>query len=151
MKKIILMLITLILLTGCFKKEENKAYTKYQKLISELQKIKSSSENIPLNIEINVTEYENNILSYTALINKNDTEMNDIEALLIHNIETENEFPSIGIFDEKISLNKKDKEKGIKLTGYVEKNDKIDFKLLIKYKDNKGKTQKYYYTYNYRQ
>ncbi len=151
MKKIIILFITLILLTGCIKKEESMELKKYNKYILELKEKEIKEENIPLSIKINVEEYKNNILSYTALIDRNDLVMKNIEAILIHNIETENAFPSTGIFDEKLTLDDSSKEKGIKLTGYVEKQEKIEFRLMIKYKDQNNKEQKYYYKYNYRQ
>ena len=71
--------------------------------------------------------------------------MNDIEALLIHNKVDDNVFPSIGIFDEKISLDDNTDKAGIKLSGYVENINDIEFKLFIKYKNEENIEKKYYY------
>jgi len=64
--------------------------------------------------------------------------MKDIEAILIHDKETDNVFPSLGIFEDKITLKNESKELGIKLTGYVENGDNMNFKdipLEISYKN----------------
>ena len=76
--------------------------------------------------------------------------MNEVEALLIHNKQSVNSFPSIGIFDKKISLNESTK-KGIKLGGYLERVENATFKLLVKYKNKEGKNEKYYYIYKFHQ
>lgn len=149
MKKIITILIILLTITGC-NKESNEMKT-YKSYINELDKINESSENIPFDINIQVEQLEKNYLSYTILIDRKDLQMNNIEAIIIHDKETENIFPSIGIFDEKITLTDEKDKKGIKLTGYVEKYESITFKFMIKYKSEEDIEEKYYYIYNYRQ
>lgn len=140
----------MLFLSGC-KNEESKETIYYKELINELSKVNESSLSIPVNIEIKVEEMPNNFLRYTALLDRNGQVMKDIEAILIHDKETDNVFPSLGIFEDKITLNNESKELGIKLTGYVENGDNINFKFLIKYKNSEEKLKKYYYVYNYRQ
>lgn len=150
MKKMLIVLITLFLTLGCALEEKTELST-YEKYIKELKKIDESSKDIPFDIEIKIAKITEDYYTYIALIKRNELEMNEIEALLIHNIESENEFPSLGILDEKVSLKKDDTKLGIKLTGYIEEETDIVFKLMIKYKDKDKKDQKYYYIYKYRQ
>ena len=149
MKKVYIILLILLIITGC--KQENINKEKYNNYINELKEIEKTSENIPLDIEIKIEKLKNNILSYTVLVDRNELEMNQIEAILIHDKESDNIFPSIGIFEKPISLNKNKSKKGIKLTGYVEDLNNIYFKFMIKYINKDKKEEKYYYIYNYRQ
>lgn len=141
MKKIIVITISLILLSGCT--INNESLDKYNNYIKELKSISVlTTEKLPLDIDVIVEKYDDNLYSYSAIINRNDEEMNEVEALLIHNKETENIFPSLGIFDDKISV--KDKH-GIKLSGYVENIENIEFRLMISYINQDNKRLKYYY------
>lgn len=150
MKKVLLIILTTILLVGC-RNEETKQMKIYDDYIKDLESVETSSKDIPFNIEITVNKLTDGIMSYKALIDKEELTMNNIEAILVHDKKTENAFPSIGIFEDKISLDKESNEKGVKLTGYIEEHEEIKFKLLIKYKDENKKNKKYVYVYNYRQ
>ena len=151
MKKIILIIISIFLIIGC-SKSESKELKMYNAYVKELKNIEESNTDIPFEINIKVNKLENNILSYTALLDRKNITMKNIEALLIHDKKTENSFPSIGIFEETITLDENNKEKGIKLTGYLNNdNTNITFKFMIKYTDNEEKEHKYYLIYNYRQ
>ncbi len=143
MKKMLIIITCTLFLTACAYKKESKEYAIYKNYINELNEIKGSSVNNPLVININIEKISENLFAYTSLINKNKEKMNNVLALLIHNKETENAFPSVGIFDEKVTIS--NEEKGIKLTGYVENIEDIRFKLLIKYTNDEGKIVKYYY------
>lgn len=139
----------IFLLTACNKvSDEYKTYSSY---IDELKNVDMSIENEEINVEISVEELTKNYYNYKAIVDRNSNEMNDIEAILIHDKETEDAFPSVGIYEEKISLTKEDKQKGIKLSGYIKDIENITFKLLLKYKDREGNNKKYYYIYKYRQ
>lgn len=150
MKKVLLIILTTILLVGCGN-EETKQMKIYDDYIEYLESVEKSSEDIPFKVEITVNKITDGILSYKALIDKENLNMNDIEAILVHDKKSENAFPSIGIFEDKISLDDKSTEKGVKLSGYIEEHESIEFKLLIKYKDENKKEKKYVYVYNYRQ
>ena len=148
MKKVFILFITIILLTGCIKNDETKyLYTSY---IEELKSADTSTQT-DIDISINVSKLDNGLLTYTALINKGNHTMKNIVAILIHDKESTNEFPSIGIYDEPISLDSSSEQKGIKLTGYIEEHQEITFKLLLEYTDEFDEEQKVYYIYNYRQ
>ena len=141
MKKIIVIIITMFILSGCTIK--NEAQDKYNEYIEDLKSVEVlTMEKPPIDIDITIEKYDDNLYSYSAIINKNEEEMNEVLALLIHNKETENVFPSIGIFDDKISV--KDKH-GIKLSGYVENIENIEFRLVISYTNQNNRRLKYYY------
>ena len=139
MKKILVVIISIILLTACYKENNNSLYNE---LVEELKSVNSSSEDIPLDIEIEIEKFNDSLYRYSALINKGEESIKEGYALLIHNKKSENAFPSIGIFDDKVSLNN---EKGIKLSGYVEDIENIEFKLLINYINKDKNEVKYYY------
>lgn len=149
MKKILIIITCLCLLTAC-KTKENESEKIYNSYIEELKNIENKKVNEDLTVKFIIEKLDNNYLSYNALIDKNDLVMNEVEALLIHDKQSVNSFPSIGIFDEKISLNESTK-KGIKLGGYLERVEDATFKLLIKYKSKEGKSEKYYYIYKFHQ
>ena len=141
MKKLLIML-SILLLVGCNNKNLYDVYK------DELNNINESSKDIPLTIKVETEKLNDSLYVYRALIDKNDEDMKDIEALLIHNKESENAFPSMGIFEDKKSIYKDSEKKGIKLSGYVEDIDNIEFKLLIKYKNKDDEVVKYYYVEN---
>ena len=139
MKKIILLLTIVLLLCSCTNKKNNE---RYNELVNELKNVTSSTENIDIDIEVEVEYLKDNLKNYRILINKPDFEMKNITALAITN-EEEDMYPSIGIFDDKITLNKDSKNKGIKLSGYFERED-IEFKVYINF-TKEGKDYTYYY------
>lgn len=134
MKKLIIIVFSL-LLASC-------TTSKYGIYINELNNATNSSENIPISINIETEKITDDLYVYRALIDKNEEVMNQVVALLIHNKETENAFPSIGIYDEKINVNN---EKGIKLSGYVESIEDIEYKLYIEYINKDNEKKEYYY------
>lgn len=149
MKKILIIITCLCLLTAC-KTKENESEKTYNFYIEELKNVENEKVNENLTVKFIIEKLDNNYLSYNVLIDKNDLVMNEVEALLIHNKQSVNSFPSIGIFDKKISLNESTK-KGIKLGGYLERVENATFKLLVKYKNKEGKNEKYYYIYKFHQ
>ena len=73
-----------------------------------------------------------------------------LSAITIHNKETQDVFPSIGIFDEKETLKVNEKPSGLILVGYIDYSGKLtDFKcvnkVLIKYVTENKKMHKVYY------
>ena len=141
MKKIFILLITIVL-CSCTNKEKQEL-NNYKNLVNELKSTSIYKENDSLNISVELEKLSDNYYNYRVLIDKPDFEIKDIVALVITNEETDELYPSMGIFEEKISLSKESKEKGIKLSGYTT-NKNITFKVYISYlKDNKE--EKYYY------
>ncbi len=140
MKKLLL-LTTILLLTAC-QFSESKELKKYRELIDILNNRITSFTCDDLEVKVEVEYLTNNIYNYRALINKPDYPINEVEALLISS-EKEDIYPSIGIFDNKVSLNEETKEKGIKLSGYTYKKDS-KYRLYLSYKSD-NKTYKCYY------
>ena len=126
-----------LLICGCTSKEMKE----YNSLVDELKNISTTKEEDTLSIKVEVEKLSSDLYNYRALIDKPDYEITDVVAILI--TEEEDTYPSIGIFEEKISLNKDSKEKGIKLSGYI-KEKTNDFKLYVSYK-KEGKLIKNYY------
>lgn len=149
MKKILIIILISILL-GCSKNinEDKELYNKY---IEELKNVETSSNIIPFEINFTVEDLGKDFLTYTVLVDRKEINMKNIEAILIHDKASENIFPSIGILESPITLDNISDKKGIKLTGYIEKQTNITFKFMIKYISEENIEEKYYYVYNYRQ
>ncbi|MBR2712548.1 MAG: hypothetical protein IKE73_02440 [Bacilli bacterium] len=147
MKKILILLICFIfLLTGCASKEITKEKNIYIKYIKELKKVNKSTNNIPFDIEIKLDKLTDELYMYQFIMDNVKEDIDDVEAIVIHNKKTEDIFPSIGIFDEKEKLLVDKKPSGIVLVGYIDsKNKDANFKALIKYKDSNNKKHKVYY------
>ena len=149
MKKILTLLLIILLLTGCSDNKINKEKEKYIKYYNELKNVKKSSNNIPFDIEIKYDKITNNEIRYQVIIDKVKIDLEEIEALAIHNKETNDVFPSIGIFDDKQNLEVNKKPSGIILVGYIDYEGRVEdfkcnIKVLVNYKTNK-KTYKVYY------
>ncbi len=150
MKKI--WIILLILLTACSNNQESQYYKK----IEQLEKINESSINIPFSIDIIVNKLTNMEFTYHVIIDNPLVDAKDMKVLVIHDVETNNIFPSIGIVDDKVNLIKdkvdldKNIVKGIALVGYLptDLNNDILFKVLIEYYDNQNNKNIVYYVSN---
>jgi len=142
MKKIIIVLLVL-LATGCT--SVDKDVVVYNDLILELNKVEQSSSNIPFDIEVVYEQLTSNEIRYQVIIDNPAKKINNIQAIVIHNKETQDIFPTSGIFDSKLNLLKdeidvsKNNVKGILLVGYIKGSyNDVRFKVLVSY--NKGET-----------
>ena len=150
MKKI--WIILLILLTACNNNQESQYYKK----VEQLEKINESSISIPFSIDIIVNKLTDMEFTYHVIIDNPLVDAKDMKVLVIHDVETNNIFPSIGIVDDKINLIKdkvdldKNIVKGIALVGYlpIDVNPDILFKVLIEYYDNQNNKNIVYYVSN---
>ncbi len=151
MKKLItILLISIILLTGCTDKKVVKEKEKYIKYIQELKSINKTTKDVPFDVEVRFDKLTNDEVRYQIIIDNVKEDLCDIEAIVIHNKQTNDIFPSIGIFDDKENLLKDKKPSGIILVGYIDyQKDIEDFKcklkLLVKYKTKDKKAHKVYY------
>lgn len=153
MKKLLLISITLILfLTGCNKTtkidDEKKDYLSIkQDLLNTSEFI--NEEELPFDLNIYVNRVNNEEISYRAIIDNEEENMYDIKAILVHNHYTDDIFPSIGIFDDKIDLLTDNNEvKGISLVGYInsEKDiNNLEYRVYIEYKNENNEINKIYY------
>lgn len=145
-KKISLFLLMLLLFTGCGKlSAEDKLYKQY---VEQLQEQEEFDQDFPFHITINIeklTEYE---ITYHLVIDNFKEDIRSIQALVIHDQKTEDVYPSVGIFEDKIDL-VKEKKKGILLVGYIDYKEDIEdfhgtFKARITYEQEGQKITKYY-------
>lgn len=133
MKKILLILC--FILVGCSKP------TIYDTYVKNLKENNNISLDIPFNIEFYIDNVNENRLIYQVIIDNPQIDADSITALVIHNGETSDIFPSVGIVDEKVNLNE---EKGIILLGFVNQTSNLVFKVLIE-----TNNQQYIYEYKY--
>ena len=158
MKKILVIIILIIALSGCSTNEsdELKLYNSY---VKELKQVEKSNNNIPFNINVYVDKIIETEVMYRVIIDKPQIPLRNIETIVIHDKNTQDIFPSSGIFDDKLSLipdviNKSSNYvEGIILIGYIPyeediKNLNATFKVLVKYEDDDGITHKVFYSIN---
>lgn len=142
MKKIIIILVVFSL-TGCMKKDVSQKT--YQSWYQELQEVRKSDEEFPFTISANIEELVNGEYMYHVIIDEIKEPVENIRAMVIHDMETEDVFPSIGLFDDPVSLsgNQESEAKGIALVGYFKKTENsITLKVKIEYtKKEKSYTQ----------
>ena len=147
MKRIIVLIISLILLTACTSKEENKiAYLEYKNNL-EKQDVFIDEEKLDFSVYFNIIRESEEITNYSVLINNPKINMYNVKALLIHDYVIDDAFPSVGIFDTPIELlvNSGDK---LELSGKIQTIDDISnikYKLYIEYTDDNGNENKIYY------
>lgn len=147
MKKI-LVVIVLLLLTGCTNKveEEKYAYLEYKNNLEE-QKDFVSQESLEFNTYFNLVRETEEKVTYSLVIDSPKVNMNNVKALLIHDFVTDDVFPSVGIFDEPVTLHKGSNDK-IVLEGSIQTIDDISdtkFKLYLEYVDDDGLENSIYY------
>ena len=86
-------------------------------------------------------------VTYSLVIDSPKVNMNNVKALLIHDFVTDDVFPSVGIFDEPVTLHKDSNDK-IVLEGSIQTIDDISdtkFKLYLEYVDDDGLENSIYY------
>ena len=160
---IFLLILSLFIIIGCTpKKEETKEVKKekkqnietekdiYIKDVQKLKKVKESSENMPFNVDI-VYEKIKEEVRYQVVIDNPTSDLKNITALAIHNKQTDDIFPSVGIFDDKIDLIMDKKPSGVILVGYIPHTGKledlnVEMKVLISYTINDETHTSYYVT-----
>ena len=144
--KYLILFMLLFSFTGCSKKTEEQL--KYESYIEELiESNYSSIEDGPFDLSIYYDKILDNEIMYRLILDKPTELLKDVEVIVIHNYQTNDIFPSSGIFESKYTLNPEiididnNNPKGIILVGYIDYEGEIDdlnieFKVLIKYIDN---------------
>lgn len=151
MKRILIVFLVLILfLTGCTTNDISKEKDTYLTYIKELRKINKSTKDIPFNIEVRFDKITDSEIRYQVVIDEVKEDITDVEAITIHDKQTDDVFPSIGIFDKKQKLEVNKKPSGIILVGYIDYQGKVEkfkcnLKLLIKYNTIDKKSHTVYY------
>ena len=149
-KGYILLFLMLVLLMGCDNhKEEVK--NDYLSMKSDLLKVTdfSSLEDINCDVSVFIDRIDDERVSYEMIVENPREDMNNVRALLIHNYYTEQLFPSVGIFEDAVSLKTNSDDK-ITLKGEIETDNDIEnlnlvLKLYVKYIDNNGNEKDIYY------
>ena len=158
-KNLFIIIITVICLISLFGCTNNKKETKknietekgtYIKKVQKLKKVKKSTEDLPFDVEVKYEKMKDEI-RYQVIIDNPKNDIKNISALATHNRQTDDVFPSVGIFDKKVNLIKDKKPSGIILVGYFPYKGTIDdlkvqMKVLIEYKIDKEKYTSYYVT-----
>ena len=150
MKKRILILLLvfiafILLLVGCSEnstsinngniEKEKDSYIKY---VQELKKVKESSLDIPFDINVTYDKLDDEEVRYQVIIDNPKKDIKNVKALAIHNKQTDDIFPCIGIFDDPVDLLLESKSKGVILVGYIPYEGELDefnceMKVLISY------------------
>lgn len=158
MKKVLVILLVFIFV-GCdlFTKddikeskveEEKNVYIKY---VKEAKKIEKSSEDLPFDIEVKYDKLNDEEIRYQVVIDNPKGEIYDIKAVTVHDKQTDDVFPSTGIFEEPMDLIPNKKPEGIILVGYIPFTKPLDsfeceIKLIIEYTYENNKYISYYVT-----
>lgn len=155
LKKIFLLILILFLGCSCNSKEDeklSKERTIYQNYIKKLQKVKESSdEDYPFDIEVKFDKLTKNEIRYQVVIDNPKEKITDISAIVYHNKQTDDIFPSTGIFEKEESLTPGKKPSGLILVGYIPYSKSLEsfkctLKVLIRYSENKKTKTVYYVT-----
>lgn len=157
MKKIGITVLVILLICGCTNRlDENQIiYDSYVEELKELKKTNTTKKIVDVDIELEKnTEDE---ITYRVTIDNPKVKMKEVEAFVYHNQKTDDIYPSVGIFDQKVNLISNLKEsteenaKGIVLVGYMKTKKEIEdfhptFKIMILYNDENNERQKIYAT-----
>ena len=113
--------------------------------------VDKTTENLPFDIEVKYDKLTKDEVRYQIVIDNPKYELKDVKVLAIHNKETDDIFPSSGIFEKTFDLVPNKKPEGIILVGYIPYTKKLntfkcEIKVLIEYKINNIKYTSYYVT-----
>ncbi len=157
MKKIGIVLILIMIICGCTNRlDENQLI--YNSYVEELKELKSTNTAKDIvDIDIKLEKSSNDEITYRVTIDNPKEKMKQVEAFVYHDQKTEDIYPSIGIFDEKVNLipNLKEKDEknteGIVLVGYIKTKKEIEdfhptMKVMILYNNQENERQKIYFT-----
>lgn len=153
MKRSIFVALISFLLIGCNENEIVKEKDEYLVFKEELleQTEFTNDEDINFSIDVSVDRINEEEVSYRAIIDNPKENMHDVQAIVVHDYLTNDIFPSIGIFDDKIDLLVGNEEvKGINLAGYIQTTKEIeeldlDIKVYVEYTNDKNEIVKVYY------
>lgn len=147
MKRILVML-SLFLLVGCTNKveEEKYAYLEYKSNLEEQEEF-ASQDSLEFNTYFDLERENEEVINYSLVIDNPKVNMNNVKALLIHDFAVEDVFPTVGIFDDAVTL-KVDSGDKIILKGNIQTNKDISnvkFKLYLEYTSDDGTLNNIYY------
>ena len=149
MKKVYILLVSLILMTGCENEEEaiKNEYIAMKNQTFDNENYVNAE--LPVDIVTTVERIDEEAINYKVNISNPKENMNEVKILLVHNFYNEDIFPSIGVFDEPRELLVNSEEKlilkdTIKTTKNISKLN-LELKILIEYIDDSGEKKDIYY------
>ena len=149
MKKfLILFIISIFILTGCENKDE-KTKSEYIAVKSNLLSATNYIENLPLDIIVSIDRIDEEQIFYKVLFQNPIENMYQMKAMVVHNYNNQDVFPSIGVFDETKDLLLDDETNSLELHGTIAsvKNiSELDLKLKvwIEYQNDDGEKRNIY-------
>lgn len=153
MKKIIVFLSLLILVTGCDK--TSVMQTSYNKKMDQLLSVNENSGYVPCSIDITYDKITDDEVIYQIVFDNPKENMRNINIVVNHDMETTDGYPSIGVFDEEpINLSTivdvDNPNKGIVLVGYFKYSGQLEdldakFKISINYINDAIEEKTIYY------
>ena len=147
MKKLLLIIPLFLLLIGCTNKVEDDkfAYLEYKNNLENQDEF-TSYDSLDFNSFFNIDRDGDNV-KYSLTINNPKKNMHNIKALLIHNYDTIDVYPSIGIFDKEKELISGSND-SIVLEGTIISSDDLSdvkFKLYLEYTTDENEKEEIYY------
>lgn len=158
MKRIILFLCCLLLIS-CTNSKYDKQIEEYNRFLIDAKEKQNISNDLPFDIKVYCEQIIDDEITYRIIIDNPKEEINNIKAIAVHNIKTEDIYPTSGIFEDPLNLIPNDvnldknNAKGIILIGYIDYEGKLeDFKVninvLIEYVNSNDELIKTYYEYH---
>lgn len=153
MKKIVLVLVMLVLLTGCSSKDSmNMEYNAY---MNNLLASNENSEYIPCDLEITYDRISDTQVSYQIILDNPKEDIRNLNVVVSHNMKTHDGYPSIGVFDVKpinlvVEKTEDETNKGVILVGYIDYVGELEdfhpeFKILINFINDAIEEKTIYY------
>lgn len=157
---ILFMLLSIIVIIGCSNdtgktvdtgKDIEKQKETYIKYVQELKKVELSTEELQFDVNITYDKLDDEEIRYQVVIDNPKMDIKGVKALAIHDKQTDDIFPSIGIFDEGADLIKGSDNSGIILVGYIPYDGSIEdfeceMKVLISYEYQEKTITDYFVT-----
>ena len=153
-KKVLLILLLLILVTGCKNKEETDKsdyLAMKSNLLGQSKFIKSND--LPCDITVKLDRINEEKITYKVILDNPKENMHSVKVIVVHNFYTEEMFPSIGFFDKKKALlissddnhtSKLTLKGNIETTSSIENLD-LELKVLIEYQNDSDENKAIYY------
>jgi hypothetical protein len=151
LKKIIISLLCLVLLSGCNNKveEEKNDYLETKSILETTTEFNETST-LPCDITISIDRIDEERINYKAILNNPQENMNDIKLLLIHNQYTEEVFPSIGLMDKENKTLTIENTEDLVIEGSLSttsdiKKLSLEFRIWLEYTSDSGEIHTIYY------
>lgn len=151
MKKICILLMVSLLLSGCENKEETKKNEYLAMRSATLNEKNFTKEELPVDIVTTIERINDETINYKTAITNPKENMHDVKVMLVHNYQNEDVYPTIGVFDEpKELLLDSNEAPELTLTDTINTTKNIsklglELKLLIEYTDDLGEKKDIYY------